>query len=120
MKTLVGNVALPTCSKTMSGLSPRICLTRLSKSRITLTRAFSSSGVSPPRRIIPANSLRLMNPFAPSFSTSAPFSSLDTTPTQSAPASAQSCVANTPSPPAAPQIRTLWPDCSSHWSMSIR
>ena len=31
-KTLVGNVALPTCSKTMSGLSPRISLTRLSKS----------------------------------------------------------------------------------------
>ena len=60
VKTEVGNVAWPTCSKTMSGGSPRISLTRLAKSRVTLKRAFSSSGVSPPRRIIPANSLRSM------------------------------------------------------------
>ena len=72
-KTEVGNVALPTCSKTMSGASPRISLTRLPKSRETAKRAFSSSGVSPPRRIMPANSLRSMKPWAPSCSTSAPF-----------------------------------------------
>jgi hypothetical protein len=52
-KTEVGNVARPTCSKTMSGGSPRISLTRLEKSRATAKRAFSSSGVSSPRRIMP-------------------------------------------------------------------
>ena len=61
VNTEVGKVALPTCSKTMSGASPRISLTRLAKPRATLKRsASSSSGVSPPLRIIPANSLRSM------------------------------------------------------------
>ena len=59
-KTEVGKVAWPTCSKTMSGASPRIPLTFLANSRETLNRAFSSSGDSPPLRIIPANSLRSM------------------------------------------------------------
>ena len=86
MNTEVGKVALPTCSKTMSGASPRISLTRLANSRETAKRAFSSSGVSPPRRIMPANSLRSMKPLAPSCSTSSPFSAEETTPTHSAPA----------------------------------
>ena len=46
VNTEVGNVALPTCSKTMSGASPRISLTRLANSRETPKRAFSSSAVS--------------------------------------------------------------------------
>src|SRR3954449_9749934 len=104
VKTDVGNVALPTCSKTTSGASPSTRRTALAKSRVTANRAFSSSGVSPPRRIIPAKSVRSMNPRAPSCSTSAPFSGEETTPTHSAPAAAQSCVANTPRPPAAPPI----------------
>ena len=37
-------MAWPTCSKTMSGASPRISLTFLANSRETLKRAFSSSG----------------------------------------------------------------------------
>ena len=120
VNTDVGNVAAPTCSKTMSGLSPRISRTRLSNARDTPKRSFSSSGVSPPLRIMPANSLRLLKPFAPSCLTSSPFSSEDTTPTESAPVSLASCVANTPRPPAAPQISTLCPACISTWSISIR
>ena len=58
--TEVGNVARPTCSKTTSGASPSSSRTRLVNARETLKRSFSSSGVSSPRRIIPANSLRLM------------------------------------------------------------
>jgi hypothetical protein len=58
--TDVGNVALPTCSKTMSGASPRISRTRLENARDSLKRAFSSSAVSPPLRIIPLNSERSM------------------------------------------------------------
>ncbi len=60
VNTEVGKVALPTCSKTMSGASPRISFTRLENARETLKRAFSSSGVSPPFRIMPLNSLRSM------------------------------------------------------------
>ncbi len=60
VKTEVGNVAWPTCSKTMSGESPSSSLTRLANARVTPKRAFSSSGVSLPVRIIPANSLRSM------------------------------------------------------------
>ncbi len=60
VNTEVGKVALPTCSKTMSGASPRTSLTRLANARETAKRAFSSSGVSPPLRIIPANSARSM------------------------------------------------------------
>ena len=74
VNTEVGNVALPTCSKTMSGASPRISLTRLENARETLKRSFSSSGVSLPVRIMPLNSLRSMKPLAPSCSTSSPFS----------------------------------------------
>ena len=60
VNTDVGNVALPTCSKTMSGAVPRISRTAFENRRDSWKRAFSSSGVSPPLRIIPANSLRLM------------------------------------------------------------
>ena len=56
--TEVGNVAWPTCSKTMSGWPPSSSATCLQKRRDSLKRAFSSSGVSPPRRIMPLNSLR--------------------------------------------------------------
>src|SRR3954465_3959355 len=80
VKTDVGNVALPTCSKTTSGASPRTRRTALAKSRVTAKRAFSSSGVSPPRRIMPAKSLRSMNPRAPSCSTRAPTGLLDPRP----------------------------------------
>ena len=113
-------MALPTCSKTMSGGPPSSASTALPKRRDSLKRAFSSSGVSPPLRIIPLNSLRSMNAQAPSCSHSSPLSAEETTPTASAPASLQSCVANTPSPPAAPQISTRWPACSLAWSISIR
>ena len=58
--TEVGNVARPTCSKTMSGSPPSFSFTSLQKRRDSLKRAFSSSGVSSPRRIIPAYSLRSM------------------------------------------------------------
>ena len=60
VNTEVGNVAWPTCSNTMSGASPRISLTRLANSRETPKRAFSSSGLSLPVRIIPENSARSM------------------------------------------------------------
>ena len=120
VKTDVGKVAWPTCSNTMSGASPRISLTAFENRRDSLKRAFSSSGVSPPLRIIPLNSLRLIQPVAPSCSTSSPFSSEETTATHSAPAIAHSCTANTPRPPAAPQISTLSPACRLHWSISIR
>ena len=58
--TEVGNVALPTCSKTMSGRSPSFSDSVREKRFISFTRAFSSSGVSEPVRIIPAKSLRSM------------------------------------------------------------
>ena len=54
---------------------------------------------------------------APSCLTSRPFSSLETTPTASAPVSAHSWVANTPRPPAAPQISTRCP--AWRWQRSI-
>ena len=92
----------------------------MANARETAKRAFSASGLSPPLFIIPANSLRSMKPFAPSCSTSLPFSGEDTTPTHSAPAPLQSWVAKTPSPPAAPQISTLWPDCRRARSISMR
>ena len=120
VSTEVGKVAWPTCSNTMSGGSPRMSLTTLEKRRDSLKRAFSSSGDSPPLRIIPANSLRLMKSTAPSCLTSSPFSSEFTTPTAWAPVIAHSCVANTPRPPAAPQMSTRCPACISHRSMSIR
>ena len=120
MNTEVGKVALPTCSKTTSGASPRTSLTRLRNARETAKRAFSSSGVSPPRRIMPANSLRSMNPLAPSCSMSAPFCAEETTPTHSAPAARHSWVAKTPRPPAAPQMSTRWPAWSAARSMSMR
>ena len=88
--------------------------------RDSLARAASSSGVSPPRRIIPANSLRSITSQAPSARHSSPFAAEETTPTQSAPASRQSWIANTPSPPAAPQISTRSPDWIFAWSISIR
>ena len=53
VNTDVGNVAWPTCSNTMLGASPRISLTALANRRDSLKRAFSSSGDSPPLRIIP-------------------------------------------------------------------
>ena len=43
-KTEVGKVAWPTCSKTMSGASPRISLTRLAKPREALKRSLSAAG----------------------------------------------------------------------------
>ena len=43
-KTEVGKVARPTCSKTMSGASPRISLTRLAKAREALKRSLSAAG----------------------------------------------------------------------------
>ena len=52
--TEVGKVALPTCSKTMSGGPPSCSSTALQKRRDSLKRAVSSSSVSPPRRIMPA------------------------------------------------------------------
>jgi hypothetical protein len=42
------------------GSSPRISLTAFEKRRDSLKRAFSSSGDSPPLRIMPLNSLRSM------------------------------------------------------------
>ena len=42
-RTEVGNVALPTCSKTMSGGPPSCFSTALQKRRDSLKRAFSSS-----------------------------------------------------------------------------
>ena len=56
----MGNVALPTCSNTMSGSPPSFSATALQKRRDSLKRAFSSSAVSSPWRIMPANSLRSM------------------------------------------------------------
>src|SRR4029077_2406726 len=56
VNTDVGKVALPTCSKTMSGASPSTSLTRLANARETPKRAFSSSALSPPLRIMPSNS----------------------------------------------------------------
>ena len=95
-------------------------MTAFANRRDSPKRAFSSSGVSSPVRIMPLNSLRSIQPVAPSCSTSAPFSAEDTTPTHSAPAIAHSCTANTPRPPAAPQISTLSPPWRLHWSISIR
>ena len=104
----------------MFGSSPRISRTAPPKRRISLKRAFSSSGDSPPFRIIPAYSLRSIQPVMPSCSSSAPFSADETTPHARAPVSRQSCVANTPRPPAEPQISTRSPDCMSQRSISIR
>ena len=120
VNTDVGKVAWPTCSKTMSGASPRMPFTCLANARETLKRSFSSSADSPPRRIMPAYSLRSMKSTAPRRFTSSPFSADETTPTALAPEAAQSWVANTPRPPAAPQMRTLCPAWSLHWSMSMR
>ncbi len=58
--TDVGNVALPTCSKTMSGGPPSFSSTAAQKRLDSLKRAFSSAPSSPPRRIMPLNSLRSM------------------------------------------------------------
>ena len=62
VNTEVGKVARPTCSKAMSGASPRISLTRLAKARETLKRSFSASLSArfSAVRIIPLNSLRSM------------------------------------------------------------
>ena len=62
----------------------------------------------------------LGQPVAPSRSTSSPFSAEETTPTDCAPVILQSCVANTPRPPAAPQINTLCPAWRSHCVISMR
>src|SRR3954469_22124595 len=120
VSTDVGNVAWPTCSNTTSGASPSTSATALPKRRDSLKRAFSSSGDSPPLRIIPLYSLRSIQPSAPSRSTSSPFSAEETTPTDVAPAALQSCVANTPRPPAAPQIRTRSPAWMLHCVISMR
>ena len=120
VKTEVGKVAWPTCSNTMSGASPRISLTFFENSRETLKRAFSSSGVSLPVRIMPLNSLRSIQPSMPICSSSSPFSGEETTPTAFAPVSLQSWVANTPRPPAAPQMRTRSPACMLQRVISIR
>ena len=53
------------------------------------------------------NSLRLINPLAPSESTKSRFDSSEMTPIALAPDTAQSCVANEPRPPLAPQMSTL-------------
>ena len=68
----------------------RTALTRLRNSRETAKRAFSSSGVSPPRRIMPVNSLRSMTSHAPSSRHRSAFSSDETTPIASAAARRQS------------------------------
>ena len=61
-KTEVGKVAWPTCSKTMSGASPKISLTRLAKAREALKRSLSLAGSArfSGVLIISPNSLRSM------------------------------------------------------------
>ncbi len=99
---------MPTCSKTMSGASPRISLTRLANSRETLKRAVSSSArlaalAHHPRELAAVDVVD----GAEALDQLALLGRGDDARRSWRPAAAQSCVANTPRPPAAPQIRTF-------------
>jgi hypothetical protein len=116
----VGKVALPTCSKTTSGASPRISLTRLAKSRETRKRAFSSSGVSPPAAHHAGELVAVDEALgAELLDERALLRGGDDAHALGA-ARRHSCVAKTPRPPAAPQMSTRWPACSAARSMSMR
>src|SRR5947209_17398515 len=116
MKMLVGTVDSPGCSNTIAGdrLSP-------SASQNALPNFFA-----PPSHVLNASVsvqcgsrpqwskfFRLITPTAPSFLQNSNLSSLDTTATGSAPASAAIWIAIEPSPPAPPHTRTASPAATS-------
>src|SRR5579864_1161230 len=118
-----GNVGSPGCSNTMStSRLPVMSQIALPKRRASLTQpsysALPTLGMAPQH----LNALRLMTPLAPRSSTYCDLASSETMPMALAPDAATSCTPNTPSPPEAPQTRTLSPGLSvcGGWPNSMR
>src|SRR5208282_1806379 len=110
-----GKVDSPGCSNTKSTLLPLPVCSQIAAPNLRTSLNHSAySGVLTlgicPQHLKP---LRLMTPFAPSCMTKSRLSSSETTPMALAPAVAQSCTANEPRPPEAPQTSTLWPGRST-------
>src|SRR5215469_18684539 len=101
-----GKVASPGCSNTMSTSLPLPVMSQIAlpNLRASFTQASYSGaltwGIAPQH----LKSLRLITPLAPSDSTNSRLDSSLMTAIALAPDTAQSCTANEPSPPEAPQI----------------
>src|SRR3990170_271987 len=107
----VGIVSWPGWSKTMFGLffSPSTSQIALPKPLAPSNQVFHSGESHAGGTPQCVNDLRSMYPTAPRLFEYSPFSSLETTATALAPASATSCTASEPRPPEAPQTSTTSP-----------
>src|SRR5580698_8593969 len=104
-----GNVDSPGCTNTISTSLPLPVMSQIALPNLRASLVHASYSGVPTFGIAPQQlkSLRLMTPLAPSDSTNSRFDSSLMTPMALAPDTAQSCTANEPNPPDAPQISTL-------------
>src|SRR5690242_10600306 len=104
-----GKVDSPGCSNTMSTSLPLPVISQIALPNLRASLVHASYSGVPTAGIWPQHlkSLRLMTPFAPSDKTNSRLVSSEITPMALAPDTAQSCTANEPNPPDAPQISTL-------------